>query len=338
MPKDVPFMKQHPTIFDRIFSRERPAWIKISASLLLLLLPFGIAYFDGSLNEILDQGLVRIFLVAPVITIYIWLVSPVMSRRGDEIIRSIRPLVPLDDESFDSMISAAIRVNPLYELGIFGGGVILGLLTAGGNALGENSNLLKVYWILSSAFMNGLLLWTIFIAVTSTRVHAALHRQPLRIDIFDSSPFEPIGRQGLLLAMVFVGGSTISLILSFQMESIASLGFWVGYILMVMVSALIFFLSMRPTHKVLAAAKKREHEAIQQHITSACRELVKRLDGSQATHDLAAEINALAVYEQRIGAARTWPYNTTMLRTLFFSVLIPLGSAMARLVWDNLFP
>ena len=331
-------MKQGSPLFDRIFSQERPAWFKLGVSLLLLLLPFGIAYLDGSLNEIIDQGLVRIFLVAPVITIYIWLVSPAMSRRGNEIIRSIQPLVPLDDESFDRMVSAATRVNPLYELGIFGAGVTLGLFTAGGNELGENSSWLKVYWILSSAFMNGLLLWTIFIAVASTRINAALHRQPLRIDIFNSSPFEPIGRQGLLLAMVFVGGSTISLILSFQMQNIASLGFWTGYIIMVMVSALIFFLSMRPTHKMLAAEKKREHEAIQQHITSACRELVKRLDGSQATHDLAAEINALAVYEQRIGAARTWPYNTTMLRTLFFSVLIPLGSALARLVWDNLFP
>jgi hypothetical protein len=186
--------------------------------------------------------------------------------------------------------------------------------------------------------MNGILLWTIFIAVASTRVHAALHRQALRIDIFDPSPFEPIGRQALLLAMVFIGGSTLSFILTFQLQNIAAPGFWTGYIIMVMVSALIFFLSMRPTHKVLAAAKKREHDAIQQHITRACRELVKRLDGSQAAHDLAAEINALAIYEQRIGGARTWPYNTTMLRTLFFSVLIPLGSAVARLVWDYLFP
>lgn len=331
-------MKQQTTIFDRIFSRERPVWLKISVSLLLLLLPFGIAYFDGYLDEIIAQGLVRIFLVAPVIIIYIWLISPVMSRQGDNVIKAIRPIVPLDDEGFERMLSTATRIDPRYELAIFGGGVILGLLTAGGNVFGENNSLMKVYWILVTAFMNGLLLWTIFIAVASTRIHAVLHQQPLRIDIFDLSPFEPIGRQGLLLAMVFIGGSTISFLLSFQLQNIAALGFWTGYIIMVMISALIFFLSMRPTQRVLAAAKKRELEPVQQQIIRASRELMRRIDGSQATEELAAEINALVIYEQRIGTARTWPYNTPMLRTLFVSVLIPLGSALVKVIWDYLFP
>ena len=331
-------MKQQTTIFDRIFSRERPVWVKISVSLLLLLLPFGIAFLDGHLDEIIAQGLVRLFLVAPVIIIYIWLISPVMSRQGDSVVRAMRPLVTLDDESFERMLSAATRVNPRYELAIFGGGVILGLLTAGGSAFGASNSLIKVYWILTTSFMNGLLLWTIFIAVASTRIHAVLHRQPLRIDIFDLSAFEPVGRQGLLLAMVFIGGSTISFLLSFQMQNIASLGFWTGYIIMVMISALIFFLSMRQTHRVLAAAKKRELEPVQQQIIRGSRELMRRIDESQATEGLAAEINALTIYEQRIQATRTWPYNTTMLRTLFVSVLIPLGSALVKVIWDYLFP
>jgi hypothetical protein len=29
-------------------------------------------------------------------------------------------------------------------------------------------------------------------------------------------------------------------------------------------------------------------------------------------------------YEARVRAAQTWPYNTAMLRTLFFTILIPV--------------
>ena len=331
-------MKQQSALFDRIFSQERPVWITLGVSLLLLLLPFGIAYFEGTLNVILDQGRVRVFLLAPGIITYIWLISPVMTRRGAEVIRAIRPLVPMDDESFDRLVSAATRLNPLSELAVFGVGLILGIAVAQTSGFDENASWLKIYWFLSAGFMYGILAWTIYVAVASTRINAALHRQPLRIDIFDSTPFEPIGRQSLLLALVFVGGITLSLVLTIQMQSMASLEFWGGYLLMVIFTALIFFLSMRPTHSMLVAEKKRALEPVQQHINRACRELVKRLDQSRAPDDLAAEINALVVYEQRIQAARTWPYNTSMLRTLFFSVLIPLGSALARLVWENLFP
>ena len=44
---------------------------------------------------------------------------------------------------------------------------------------------------------------------------------------------------------------------------------------------------------------------------------------------LGAEINALVAYETRLQAASTWPYDTAMLRTLFFSVIFPAVAALA---------
>ena len=102
-------------------------------------------------------------------------------------------------------------------------------------------------------------------------------------------------------------------------------------LILVMVIVLIFFLSMRPTHQVLVQAKKRELEPVQRQLNQACRDLMRRLEGNQDPGELDARINALTVYEGRLLAARTWPYNTAMLRTLFFSVFIPLGSIAARL-------
>jgi hypothetical protein len=71
-------------------------------------------------------------------------------------------------------------------------------------------------------------------------------------------------------------------------------------------------------------------------INSTCRDLLLRLDQYRESSQLPAEINALVAYEQRLLAAPTWPYNVTILRTLFSSVFIPLGSILARLTVDIL--
>ena len=62
-----------------------------------------------------------------------------------------------------------------------------------------------------------------------------------------------------------------------------------------------------------------------------------RIAGEESSGSLAAEINALAVYEDRLHAARTWPYNTAMLRALFFSLIIPGAAELAKVVFRLLF-
>jgi hypothetical protein len=52
---------------------------------------------------------------------------------------------------------------------------------------------------------------------------------------------------------------------------------------------------------------------------------------------LGPEINALAACESRLRAARTWPYNTGMIPTLFVSIVVPGGAAAAGFISDQLF-
>jgi hypothetical protein len=58
---------------------------------------------------------------------------------------------------------------------------------------------------------------------------------------------------------------------------------------------------------------------------------------SQDAGMLGAEINALVAFEERLLAASTWPYDTAMLRTLLFSVIIPGGAALARAASEFMF-
>lgn len=330
--------KREISIFDRLISKKRPVWVTLVVSLLFLLLPFAAAYLDGALDEIYKAEQWRVFLLAPVIIIYIWTVSPIMTRMADNVILNLRPLVQLNDEDFDRIVNQASRINPLHEWLAFGFGIVLGIAASLASEFDADLTWLRIYWFLSTALMYGLLAWTICVAVASTRVIAALHRQPMRIDILDSRSFETIGRQSLILALVFLGGITLSLLLSFQLENLTTPEFWIIYVLLIMVTLLIFFLNMYPAHRVLAAEKERQLVPVRGHIQRLCQDLVAHLEGDQDTGNLGAEINALEIYEKRLQAVRTWPYNTTMLRALLFSVLIPLGSLLARVAIEFLLP
>jgi hypothetical protein len=106
----------------------------------------------------------------------------------------------------------------------------------------------------------------------------------------------------------------------------------------VIFTILIFFLSMRPTHLILAAEKKRALEPVTSRINQSCRELVKQIERGEDPGETPTLISTLVTYEQRLRDARTWPYNITMLHTLFFSVFIPIASVIVRLAVDMFFP
>jgi hypothetical protein len=127
-------------------------------------------------------------------------------------------------------------------------GLIMGMASVLGTGLDQGVTWLTIYWLLSTSLMYGILAWTIFIANSSTRINAVLHRQPLQIDILNPEPFEAVGRQSLLLTLVFIGGITISLLFTYKGANISSPEFWVTNILFVLFIMLIFFLSMRRTH------------------------------------------------------------------------------------------
>ena len=329
-------MDQNTSFLDRLLSKPRPLGFKLGISLLFLLLPFGAAALDGVLNDILREGLWRVLILPPVIIIYCWFLSPVLSRMGVELIRTARSLVIMDEASFTQLITMASRTNPLHEWMAFAAGVILAILISLPTSFGQNTIWLRLYWSVGLALMYGLLGWILYGSFVSTRLNAAIHRQQLNIDIFDLTPFEMFGRHSLILALAFVGGMTLSLLCTFRVQSLYRVEFWVMYILLALVTVLIFFLSMRPTHQVLSKEKDRELKAIRDYILRASRDLMRCIDQNQDTSVTASEINALVVYEGRLQATQTWPYNTRMLRTLFVSVLIPLGTMLVREAVDFL--
>lgn len=325
------------SLFDRIFGKKHPAWLVLLASILLLLVPVGSAALDGVLSELYQQGRWWILFLPPAILIYIGLVSPRIAHLGEEAIHAIQPYTSLDAEAFAALVRKASATRPSHEVLIFLAGALIGFFSALAGGFDEQAPILRIYWYASNSVMYGVLAWAIFVSILSTRVNAAMHRQALRIDLFDQTPFDAVGRQSLLLALVFIGGITISILFSLQIGNLLYWGSWLGYLGMILVTVLIFFFSMYPTHKVLSKARQAELEPLRKLILKASRELVQRLKNDEPAGDLPAQISALSLYEQRLQAVRTWPYNTAMLRTLFFSVFIPLLTVLVRRAAEVIF-
>ena len=324
------------SIFDRFFSHTRPIWKTSLVCGIVLGLPFLAALLDGSLAEFTQAGTWRTVLFAPAIALYVWLISPYMTIAGDQVVHTLRPLVDLDDGEFAARISQAEKVQPIQEYAAGLVGMLLGFAAIFADMDWEFS-WVTLYWFLSTIIMYGILAWTIFIAVKSTRVKAALHRLPMKIDILNPEPFEAVGRQSLLLALVFIGGVTISLVFTYSPDRLDNLVFWVSNLLFVGFILLIFFLSMRPTHHVLEAEKKRVLEPVTRMVNEDFQELIQELSDGKNGTAMSAQITALLAYEERLQSARTWPYNVSILRTLFFSVFIPLMSILGRVAADLLF-
>jgi hypothetical protein len=328
--------RRAPSLWGRLIRRRRRAWITLGIGLVLFLAPLVAATLDGLVDDLLSQGQWRLVLGPAAVITYILAVAPIVERAQAGVIDAFRPMVLIDDDGFDRLVVEASRLSPIGQGIAFGLGSVFGLWLGQSWLSDTDAFWLKLVLIPSTGLMFGLLGWTIYSAVAGTRLNAELHNQPLHIDILDARPFWPVGRQSLILALVFVGGIVLGMVTGLGEESILDWRNWILYCLLGIVPVLVFFLNMRPTHRVLAAEKRRELAAVQRRILVGCRTLMARLEAEESAGTLGAEINALVAYETRLQAASTWPYDTAMLRTLFFSVVFPVVAALARIVGEVL--
>jgi hypothetical protein len=329
-------METAPSLFERWITRPKRRWVSLIVAVVCMLVPFVVAWLEGSLAWLAGSGTWRDVLVAPTIITYILVVAPYQAAVDARVFASLRPLLAVDDAGLDRLADEAGRMTLSKELAAFGLGVLVAL-TFSLQGLVIDFTWLELILLLEAALMYGLLGVVIYGSLASTRVTSALLRLPLRIDPLDVTPFEAIGRQSLLLALVFVGGVTLSLLfIGVHPEAFLRWELYVIYTPLIVVPRLVFFLNMAPTHRRLQAARDGELRKVQALIRRECSDLVQRLEKADEATAGAQHISALTAYESRLLQARTWPYNTTMLRTVFVSVMIPGATMIGRFVAELL--
>lgn len=310
------------SLYDRFIAGKRS--FKFTLSIVFLL--FASAVIMGSLeygwSEFFSEQNWRNFFLPPAIISYIILISPKLSKTDQRIVQSIQPLIELDEDKFKELIEKLLYINPLKEVAAILGGVIFGLILVL-NSFEFISTWFLVYLGFMSVLTYGLLAWVVYVNLSNYDFIPKLLSQPISIDPFDITPFNSIGRQGLLLAVVFAGGITLSLIFIVEAALFWTIQFWVIYIPLILCPIIIFFSNMLPTHRVILEAKEQELNKIRQPILKLSRKILSFIEEGRDTKQLIPELNALISYEERLEKTNTWPYNFSMLRTLFFSILLP---------------
>ncbi|MBN2005989.1 MAG: hypothetical protein JXA21_21705 [Anaerolineae bacterium] len=311
-------------LFDKTISRPRPLWVTVCISLLLLVTPVTVLTLDGAWSTLLGRGYWRLLFLSPVILIYILVIAPVHTRSGASVVASFRSLALVEDAHFDLVVQRTSRISRVGEVVALGVGLLFGLWQSIYWRAVFDTPWIKVYISMGLSIMFGLLVWIIYGSIISTRLISVLHSLPLRVDILNLTPFESIGRHSLATTLIFVGGIVLGIIFGLDVENILAWQTWFFYALLGVVPVLIFFLSMRPTHRVLRDAKQRELAAVTERLQRTRALLRQHIVRDEAFGATAAEFNALTAYEKSLRAAQTWSYNTSMLRTLVVSLLMPL--------------
>jgi hypothetical protein len=318
------------SLFDRLTIRLHRTRTLIPLSLSLILLPIAAAFVDGQLNLFFTSALWRALLMQPAIVIYILLLSPMMRRARERVIAGLRPIVRLTDEEFKQLVVAKSRINPRSELVAVWIGALVGWFMRRGITINLDAPWIQAYVTIATVLMYAAIAWVIYGSVAGTRLNRALLRQPLEVDIFDISPFEPIGRESVMASLAFVIGATLAMVFSITGQFVLEFESFVVYVFFACVAILVFFLNMRDTHRVLADTKERELDLAQKYISQAYQALKHGAQDGQAAQAAAAEMNVWFACKERLAKTRTWPYNTEIIRTLLISTLMPVGVAALR--------
>lgn len=312
------------SIWDRTIAHPRPLWLTLVIGLLVYLPSLAAGTAAGA----------RALLASPTVIVYILLLGPAMAPLESAVLRSLRPLVLMDDSELDPILRRAKTTSPVHEALSIACGLAFGILIIGFPS-GEDATWPNLVAALTGYAMLGLLGWTAFMSVTGTRLLGALLRLPLRIDPLNRRPFEPIGRWSLAIALAFVGGIIIGLFLgSYGTSALVNPRFWLLFLPLSLLPVLIFYLNMRPTHRVLSAARERALDEVQGELRRSFPTLLGQMQRGEPTGNLPWEVNALVAYEKELEQASTWPYNPVILRTLLVSVLIPTVTLLARRVFE----
>jgi hypothetical protein len=323
-----------PTHFERLIRAVQlmPLWRKVLLTLLLLALPFGLADLEGARTTLINQETWRTAYFPTVAMLYMIAVAPWIWWAEKEVIEGLQPLIKIKLKSDEALAYKGWWRSSWGDWCAFGAGLVAGLLLLISQPIPDLRYWTVRYWIATVLITCGALVWLIYAAMGSARWTALLHHHILHEDPFDITAFEPVGRQALVLAMIFVGAITLSLLFIYGRTIFWTWQNIIIYSILVLAAVLIFFIVMWPTHRTLRHAKLQELAGLQRLIGQTMRKLETRVAEGADTQSVLNEVPVLLTLEQRIKQTRTWPYDTEMLRTLFISVLVPLILAGARAV------
>ncbi len=137
------------------------------------------------------------------------------------------------------------------------------------------------------------------------------------VDLLDLAPYRPLVRQGLINALLLIGGVSVMSLLGVESRYGSVLaGFWISSILLAWAGLML----------PLRGIRRKIREAKDQELDWCRRALIRERNDLKAGTDKQTKIGQVVAYREMINDIRNWPFdNPTLIRFALY-LLIPLGS------------
>jgi hypothetical protein len=328
------------TLVDEMVARTRLSWLQVSigVGLVLILLLSGALYLDAvGVGPVQGTSWWRSWLDEvdqPAIVVYILLNYYLLKRSHRRALQALRTLMVVDDEGFDHLLAETSILHRRREWFALGIGAAFGLLLQRPWNVPDPLFWRRLFLFLSTTLMHGLLGWIVYVSLASSRQFAELHHQALDIDVFDPTPLQPIASWSLGISLVFIGGITLSVLFNPTAEEFFSIEGIIIYGTLILVSVLLFFLTMASTHGVMVEAKGQKLRLVRRNLSATFQQLQERATEGQLQdmEALSDSITAWMAYEKRLEEAPEWPYTADTVRNLLMSTLLPVAAWGAQII------
>lgn len=319
-----------------LMKQTRLPWYRATAlaAAILLALLILVTFINGNIHYFLELSFWRSLLDGPVMITYILVVYPFMWRLYKQAVEAFRSISPMEENNFNRIVAQITKPNRQWELAfLFIGAVFALLLNVPWNTSISSDIWLKIYELILSMLLFGLLGWLIYDTVVGTMRIARLSHQDLKLDMFDTGLLAPVAVWSLGISLAWVGGISLSLVFQ-TWESIKQWQTILIYSILVSATVLVFFLSMWSTHKAMVKIKKRELSLAWNNLAIASRELKSRTAQNQkeGMEELSYAITAWAAQHKLVQEISTWPFDASIIRRLAVSILAPITVFLIKII------
>jgi hypothetical protein len=257
-----------------------------------------------------------------------------MMRWREQAALAFRPLLALEDDAFNQLVTDISKPNRRWEwtATILGATFFVGAIFQPWNLDWSSGYIwLNAYFVIVTTILYGLLSWLIYDTFISIVRISRLSRKGLKLDIVDVEMLLPVARWSLGISVIFVGAISLSVIENWEIlltpNSIAA------YVLLGCTTVLIFFLSMRSVHRAMNEAKMNKMAIIRKHMKAVSNEVDKCMEEGQISEmeKLASTLSVLVNYHKLVSDTPTWPFNADTIRRLFVSMLVPVAVYVVKI-------
>lgn len=301
-------------------------WATFSfATVLFILMPLAVV-IDGSFFKLSDGIFWLNTLSGTILIIYVLIIYPFAINLRERVIQAFESLLSENSEIFNILVRKIRTPNRTWEwLVVFTGFLLTVVIGQPWNLdWGPGEFWISVYKVIVSPIFNCLLYWLIWDTLNSVVRITQLSRQPLELDILETDLLTPVAQYSLGISLIFIGGTSISLI-NTTWEQLLKWNNIMTYSILLIAIVLMFFLSVWGTHNAIAKIKNRELTLTLRHLNETSRKLKERTPESQSgsVEELSATLSSWATYRDLIQQTPTWPFNANIIRRLIASIIVP---------------